>query len=34
VELDERWGPDHEPATFPVEGFHGGAVSMLSVRIG
>jgi 4,5-DOPA dioxygenase extradiol len=23
-----------EPATFPVEGFDGGSVSMLAVRIG
>jgi hypothetical protein len=23
-----------EPITFPVEGFHGGSVSMLSVKIG
>jgi 4,5-DOPA dioxygenase extradiol len=25
---------DHDPVTFPVEGFDGGSVSMLTVRIG
>lgn len=28
-----QWRPD-EPVTFPVEGFDGGSVSMLGVRLG